>query len=49
MIPRSYDLGNDLNMVTDFSPKMTAQNYEPFKSTMLNKDDFNNEKLSTEQ
>ena len=48
MIPITYDSSNDMNFVTDFSPKMPAQKYEPFKSTVLSKDELN-EKLSTEQ
>ncbi len=46
MIPTIYDSLNDINFITDFSPKMVAQKYEPFKSTVLSKDDLN-EKLST--
>jgi hypothetical protein len=49
MIPRAYDPTNDINLVTDFSPKMPVQKYEQFKSKILNKDDFITEKLPTEQ
>ncbi len=49
MIPRVCDPTKDMNLVTDFSPKMPVQKYEQFKSKILSKDDFINEKLSTEQ
>lgn len=26
---------NEINFTTDFSPKMSAQQYEPFRSTIL--------------
>jgi hypothetical protein len=46
MIPTTYDSSNDINFVTDFSPKMAAEKYESFKSTVLSRDDID-EKLST--